>query len=125
MNAIRTTVALLLFGATPALAAGDSVRGEAVFIEICAPCHFEFKAMGNNVGPNLSSVIGREAGTFTGYDYSDAMKAQDHEWTDDMLTRYLSGPKDMVPGVRMRFDGFDDPAKIADVIAYLKSIQGK
>jgi len=64
--------------AVPALARGNSKNGENVFVEHCSACHFEFKAYGNNVGPNLISVTGRKAGSFKGFLYSDGMKAKSH-----------------------------------------------
>jgi cytochrome c len=111
--------------AAPALAQGNAKKGEAIYEENCAACHFEFKANGNNVGPNLSSVIGRKAGSFKGFLYSDAMKAKSHIWTEANLLRFLAGPDKMVPNTEMGFEGFADEKKRLDVIAYLKSQQGK
>ena len=121
-------LSIVIFGvliATPGLADGNAENGRIVFRENCSPCHFKLKAKGNLVGPNLSSVIGRKAGSFPGYKYSPAMKAASHVWTEATLLRYLAGPRKMIPGVKMAFDGFKNETKIRDLVAYLKQQQGK
>ncbi|NQV54918.1 MAG: c-type cytochrome [Rhodospirillales bacterium] len=114
-----------VFMAAPVSAGGDAKNGSALFEENCAPCHYEFKSNGNNVGPNLSSVIGRMAGTFLGYDYSTALKAASHVWTEALLVKFLAGPNKMVPGTNMGFEGFETEANRRDVVAYIKQQQGK
>jgi cytochrome c len=123
--AIAPAFAAALMLAAPALAEGNANKGKAIFEEECAACHFENKADGNNVGPNLSSVIGRKAGTFKGFRYSDAMKAKTNIWTEANLLRFLAGPDKMVPDTEMGFEGFADKQMRLDVIAYLKRQQGK
>ena len=122
---IPPAIAAAMILAAPAMAQGNVKKGETVYEEYSAACHFEFKANGNNVGPNLSSVIGRKAGTFKGYSYSSSMEEAAHIWTEAALNRFLSGPQKMVRGNIMGFDGFDDANMRADVIAYLKQQQGK
>ncbi len=58
------------FAAGPALADGD---GEKVFKK-CKTCH-SLQAGDNKVGPSLSGVTGRTAGTVEGFKYSDIMAA--------------------------------------------------
>lgn len=123
-NVPLAIVAALILAA-PAMAQGNAKNGKTIYEENCAACHFEFKANGNNVGPNLSSVIGRKAGTFKGYGYSSSMEEATHIWTEAALNRFLSGPQKMVPGNIMGFDGFGDANVRRDVIAYLKQQQGK
>ena len=122
---IALSIAAALFLAAPASAQGNAKKGKAIFDNRCSACHYETKANGNLVGPNLSSVIGRTAGSFKGFLYSSAMKAKSHIWTEANLLRFLAEPDKMVPDTQMGFGGFDDAKMARDVIAYLKSVQGK
>jgi cytochrome c len=121
--ALAINAALVL--AAPALAEGNAKKGKATFDTHCGTCHWETKAGGNLVGPNLSSVLGRKAGSFEGFHYSAAMKAKSHIWTEPNLLRFLAAPDKMVPDTEMGFGGFADANMARDVIAYLKSVQGK
>ena len=47
--AIPLVFAAALMLAAPALAQGNAKKGNAIFEEYCAACHFEFTANGNNV----------------------------------------------------------------------------
>jgi cytochrome c len=105
-------------GSGPA-AAGDAAHGKSVFAAQCGICHTVTKGGPAILGPNLYGVVGRAAGTVKGYNYSSGMKAAGFVWTDDKLTAYLPGPRAMVPGTKMSYGGLHDPAKLADLIAYL------
>ena len=117
-----TAAAVLLASiAGPAMAAGDPDAGSHVFTQ-CKACH-SLEAGKNMVGPSLHGLFGRTAGTAAGYSYSDAMKkagAGGLAWNEDTLAKYLADPKAFVPGDKMPFLGVKDPAKLADLIAYLK-----
>lgn len=123
MPAITGALALgvLLSCAIPALAA-DPASGKANFIK-CGICHRVGEGARNVVGPELNGVVGRPAGVVLGYDYSQALKASGVTWTEDSLRAYLARPSAFIPGTRMTFAGFRDPAMIDDVIAYLKTFR--
>ena len=73
-----------------------------------------------------AGVVGRKAGTVADYMYSDANKNSGLTWTEDVLTKYLAGPQQVVPGTKMTFPGLTGdtgPADIANVIAYLKTFK--
>src|SRR6185437_6763339 len=118
--------ALSLIGAgilaTPAWAAGDAVRGKAVFAR-CAICHNVEKDGGNGVGPNLFGIAGRKAATVDGFNYSGPMKAANIVWNDDNLSKWISGPAKMIPGTKMAFGGIAQKSQIADVVAYLDTLK--
>jgi cytochrome c len=101
----------------PALAAPDLAKGEAIFQERCAICH---PAEGVGQAPSLTGVVGRKAAAVPGFPYTDALKASGLTWTPENLSKFLSGPTDMVPGTSMPMVVPDDGER-ADLIAYLAS----
>ena len=71
----------------------------------------------------MNGIIGRKAGTTSGFDYSDVNKqagANGLTWTDDKLVEYLKDPAAFMPGNKMTFAGVKDDADRRDLIAYLK-----
>jgi cytochrome c len=89
----------------------------------CAGCHSFDKASGSKAGPNLWDVVGRKKGTradFSGY--SEAMKAKGGDWSYADLAQFLHSPKTFVPGTKMLFNGVTDPADLANVIAYIRTL---
>jgi len=99
--------------------AGDPAAGEAAF-RACRTCHQIGDKARNFVGPELNGVVGRKAGTIPGYNYSDANRHSGIVWDEAALTKFLHKPREVVPGTKMAFPGFDSDSDIANVIAYLK-----
>lgn len=118
------TVAMLLALGTAgaAHAAGDPVKGKAVFAQ-CAACHKADPSGKAMIGPNLWGVVGRPAGAAPAFAYSPAMKGWKKPWTEAALDAYLAAPAKAVPGNRMPFAGLKAPADRANVIAYLKTLK--
>lgn len=85
---------------------------------VCAGCHAVEPGQ-SSFGPNLRGVVGRKAGNLPGYAYSDALRASDLVWTRENLDRWLTSPRKTVPGTKMPFPGYADPAKRQQVIDYL------
>ncbi len=106
---------------TAAEAAGDPVAGQKVFA-ICKACHQVGEKAKNAVGPVLNGIVGRPAGSFEGFKYSEAMKASGLTWDAAALDEYLKDPKAKVPGNKMTYAGLKDDTKRADLIAYLSQI---
>lgn len=117
---VLSVAALLMTPQAYAGVVGDAVRGKTAFA-ICAACH-SVMANKNGVGPSLFGVVGRKAGTATGYTYSAAMKAA-AAWTPQQLDAYLTHPKATIPGNKMPFNGVSDAQKRADIIAYLATLK--
>ena len=65
-------------------------------------------------------MVGRKAGTYPGYNYSEANKNSGIVWTEENLKTYLKNPQKMVPGTKMVFPGLSSEEDIDNVIAYLK-----
>lgn len=117
--------ALVLISAAGTAQAQDVEAGKKVFAR-CTACHDAEKGL-NKLGPTLKGVVGRKAGTESGFRYSPAMKAAGEGgliWDEQNLARYLGDPKATVPGNRMAFPGLKDPDEIQNVIAYLKTVSG-
>jgi cytochrome c len=104
--------------ATPA-AAGDAGHGKSVFAAQCSMCHTATRGGGTILGPPLFGVVGRKAGSVSGYAYSPAMKGAGFAWSDDQLRAYLPAPVKMLPGIKMTYGGLKNPAQLDDLIAYL------
>jgi cytochrome c len=111
--------ALLLAGSVGAANAGDAALGEKVFLK-CKACHQIGEGAKNAVGPVLNGVVGRKAGTYADYSYSDANKNSGITWDEATLKEYLKNPRAKVPGTKMIFPGLTKDSDIDDVISYLK-----
>ncbi len=108
---------------TAALAtvAGDIKAGKKVFRK-CRACHKIGDDGKHSVGPNLTGVVGREIGSAEGFSYSDVFKAAMDEgatWTPDNLAKFLTKPKEFMPGTKMSFPGLRKDEDRANVIAFL------
>lgn len=97
---------------------GDASHGESLFDHQCTACH---SLTANRVGPILSGVYGRKAGTVPDFNYSKAVQSSNVTWDSTSLEKWLTNPRDFIPGQRMNFN-ISDPQKRADIIAYLKTI---
>ncbi|UAJ12774.1 c-type cytochrome [Glacieibacterium megasporae] len=116
-------VVILLVGlaaASPSLA--DAAAGQKVFQSQCSTCHAVTSGT-MKIGPSLYAIVGRAAGTETGYRYSPAMTKSGLTWTSAELHTYLAAPRKAVPGTKMTYAGVKDPAKLDDVVAYLETVK--
>ena len=101
---------------------GDAENGAVLFGK-CSGCHQVGEGAKNKVGPQLNGIFGRVAATVEGFRYSNAFQragAKGLEWHAEELEVFLENPKQLVPGNRMSFRGFENPSDRADVIAYLR-----
>jgi cytochrome c len=57
-----------------------------------------------------------------GFNYSAALKAMGGTWTFDALNKWLTDPRNDVPGTAMTFAGLQNEQQRADVITYLNSL---
>ena len=104
---------------TVAAQAQDAAAGEKVF-GVCKACHQIGETAKIGIGPVLNGVIGRRAGTFPGYSYSDANKISGLTWDEATFREYIKDPKAKVPGTKMIYAGLKDEQKTTDLLAYLK-----
>ncbi len=107
---------------SPAAATGPTT-GKSVFASQCSTCHSDARSRPVVVGPPLFGVVGRPAGSISGYAYSSAMKSAGFAWTPDRLRAYLPAPRDYLPGVKMTYNGLKNPSQLDDLIAYLQTLK--
>ena len=108
----------IVFTGTTASLAQDAAAGEKVFA-VCKVCHQVGEAAKNAVGPVLNGIIGRKAGTYAGYNYSDANKNSGLPWDEPTFRDYIKDPKAKIPGTKMIYAGLKDEQRINDLLAYL------
>ncbi len=102
------------------VAAADIGEGEKIFRR-CAACHAVADGV-NKAGPHLYGVVGREIASVEGFNFSDALKGLDGEWTPERLSEWIENPREFAPGNRMGFPGLKDEQDRANLIAYLQGI---
>ncbi len=110
--------AALLAANGAARADGDPAAGKIVFHK-CHACHNIGEGAHNSVGPVLNGVVGRKAGTYKDYVYSDANLKSGLTWDVATLKKYLANPEAVVPDTKMKFPGLSESKDIDNVIAFL------
>jgi len=108
----------MYIGMVHAAPAGDPEAGSDVFASECSDCHSVRKGK-NKKGPSLFGVIGRHSASIPDYKYSDAMKSLNVVWTAKKIDAYITKPKGVVPGGKMKYDGLADAKSRADLLSYL------
>ena len=108
----------ILIGAAVPAGAQDVAAGEKDFV-VCRACHQVGPGAKVAVGPVLNGIVGRKAGTYPGYSYSEANKNSGLVWSPEELDKYLANPQAVVPHTKMIFPGLHEDQKRKDVIAYL------
>ncbi len=103
----------------PALAQDDA--GQIAFNNACRTCH-TVREGDNRLGPNLSRVIGRKAGSLPNYNYSESMKKADLVWDKQNLDRFIANPDAVVSGNNMKpYGGIASAEERAKIVAFLES----
>jgi cytochrome c len=119
---MRTWVmAVIAFAASTGTSlAQDAGAGEQVFRRLCLPCHDVGPEAKTKLGPPLNGIDGRKAGTFEGYNYSEANKSSGITWNEGDFPSYIRAPMQAMPGTRMAFVGIKNDKDIVDLWVYLK-----
>lgn len=99
----------------------DVTRGQTI-AKKCASCHTFGKGEPNRVGPNLYGIVGNKIAHMPGFNYSQAVKDHGGNWDKDSLFHWINNPKKFIPGNRMAFVGVSKDSDIADLVAYLESL---
>lgn len=123
---ISSAGALLWFISAPSSLAQQPASDDAAhqaFNNSCRTCH-SVKEGDNRLGPNLSKIVGRKAGSLPNYNYSPAMRDAGFVWDQDKLTRFMVKPDEIVSGNKMQPYGGVSADEAAKVVAYLQSASG-
>ena len=96
----------------------DLANGRSTFAT-CRACHTLKQGGPRLTGPNLWGLLGRKVGSKEGFTYSPAVRDADFVWDTGNLARWLSDPKQFLPGNKMIFSGIKDATDRRDVIAYV------
>lgn len=87
----------------------------------CAICHSLTDDGVERSGPSLANLFGREAGTWKGYTYSDALTGTGIIWTGDTIDRLFDiGPDQMFPGTKMPMQRLTNPSDRQDLVEFLR-----
>jgi cytochrome c len=118
----------------------ERADGQALYLANCSNCHGVLASAGHGTrlnvtpvsvtgqlavalppGPTLTGVVGREAGTVPGYQYSRAFLAalRGVVWTRATLDRWITDTREWVPGAFMVYRQ-PDPEIRARIIDYLE-----
>jgi cytochrome c len=116
---IMVGAGLVVFSVVFAGSARADDEGEKVFKKYCTACH-TVEAGKNKVGPSLAGVVGRKAGSASGFNYSDANKKSGVVWDEKTLNEYLTDPRKFMPGTKMLFAGIKKEDERKAVISYLE-----
>jgi cytochrome c len=95
--------------------------GAAFFAQECRRCHAT-DADKSSYGPLLEGVVGRKAGTFDGYPYSEALASAGFVWTPGALRAWMEDNDGFLPGTKMRHVGLEDPTVQDFILTYLQSL---
>ena len=119
LDGIVLALFCLLAGAAQAQ---DAAAGARVFRSQCSICHSPQPGR-NIIGPSLFGVVGRHSGIIPDFHYSSANRASGLVWNPPTLDRYLTAPREVVPGTLMSYPGLKDEHDRSDLIAYLASLR--
>ena len=103
---------------SPRSSGAEPLDGTTVFAKRCSGCH---AIEASKEGPRLRGVIGRKAGTVTGFQYSDARRNSGITWTEALVNKWLENPEGLVKDNDMEFH-VSNPDERTAVVAYLKSL---
>jgi cytochrome c len=103
------------------LARANVEAGERQF-RMCTACHPAEKGAPHRVGSNLWNIIGQHKAAPPQFSYSAALKAKGGTWSYQDLADYLNNPRQFAPGTSMAFVGITDPERLANLIAFLRTL---
>lgn len=94
----------------------------ASLFRMCMACHAGEKGAPHRIGSNLWGIVGSPKAAHAEFRYSAALKARGGTWSYRELAEYLHNPRTFAPGTSMFFAGMTDNRKIANLLAYLRTL---
>jgi protein SCO1/2 len=86
----------------------------------CAHCHEIGQGARMMTGPPLTGIIGRKAGSYPHYPYSQALRDSGVVWDEATLARFIATPQAVAPGTRMMPGGLPQ-SDIEALVSYIKT----
>ena len=77
------------------------------------------------LGPPLIGVVGRPAGTYPDYPYSEALAKSGIVWTPAALRAWMEDNTGFMPGTKMRHVGITDPVVQDFILVYLGTLNAE
>jgi cytochrome c len=116
----------LLIAGVSAIAAEQTAApksGQGAFNNHCRTCH-SVQAGDNRLGPALHGIVGRKAGSGSGYtNYSQGLKSSGVTWDEATLDKFIENPDQVVPNNNMKpYKGIPDAKVRKEIVSYLKSV---
>ena len=109
----------VLFAVPGIGAAEDLAAGDASLHRWCQACHAVGVGAKNKLGPELNGLVGRQAGTAGGYQYSPAAKNAGFVWDRTSFAAFIANPRGKIPGNKMVFAGIKNETEVANLWTYL------
>lgn len=124
--AASATYVMLSSAAVAASGAASDPEGMLAFNNHCRECH-SYAAGDNRIGPSLAGVVGRKAGSATGFEYSQSLASANFSWTPELLDRWIANPESVVPGNNMAslFPGLPDASLRKKIVGFLKAVSSQ
>ena len=87
----------------------------------CWSCH-DPRGDALKIGPPLSNLFGRKAGSVKGFPYSAAMRDSPVVWNESSLDRFLQSPQSLIPSNRMLSAPIADPGSRGDLVFFFAAL---
>ncbi|MEM8954291.1 MAG: hypothetical protein AAGD22_09095 [Verrucomicrobiota bacterium] len=102
-------------------------RGAVVSV-LCSGCHgLPGQYREGLPAPNLDGIWERPIASGGKFQYSVALSKfrgeGDGKWTEELMDRFLEGPKRFAPGTKMEFQGLLNPEDRKAIIEYMKAVR--
>jgi glucose/arabinose dehydrogenase/cytochrome c2 len=102
---------------------GDPLEGRVEFRARCAACHsVRGEIHGGKIGPDLSEVYGRRAGSLPDFNYSDVLAESPQVWDFGSMDLFIANPDGYMPGTNMLSAPVTDAEARRDIIAFLQDL---
>ncbi|RLJ58899.1 cytochrome c [Litoreibacter meonggei] len=108
--------------AGPAYESVKVEAGKALFDAECHRCHAD-NSSDPSYGPPLTGIIGRAAGTYDDYDYSETLANAPIVWTPAALRAWMEDNTGFMPGTKMRHVGITDRTVQDFILSYLATLE--